>query len=161
MWEMIVRFSHWLQNTPFILGVTSSDWSFPFVQATHFTGLSLWVGTNVILDLRLLGVIKSRQTPKKLSDTLFAWNWTGLAIAILGGATLCGVSAGGYIVNPAFRLKLGVLIPLGLILHIIVQCKVKSWSKTPEIPGIAKLAGVTELLLWFGVATAAVAIPYF
>jgi hypothetical protein len=161
MYQSLADFCHWFQNTPYILYFAGSDWAFPFVQLTHFTGLSLWVGTNVILDLRLMGVIKGDQTPAELSDTLFAWNWTGLAIAVLGGVTFFGIAAGGYIVNPAFRVKLGLLIPIGLILHIIVQKKVKSWSKTPEVPSIGKWVGFTEMLLWFGVATAAVLIPYF
>ena len=159
--DMLLAFAHWYQNTSFILSIAGSDWSYPVVQMMHFAGLSLWVGTNVALDLRLLGVGKGRQTPAELSDAMFVWNWLGLAIGVAGGLMLFGVGAGGYVVNPAFRFKLALLIPLGLILHIIIQRKVREWSKTPEVPGIGKLAGLTEILLWFSVATAAVAIPYF
>lgn len=157
----LLAFAHWLQNSPWGLSVAGSEWSYPVVQMTHFTGLSLWVGTNIALDLRLMGVGKGRQTPGELSDALFVWNWIGLAIAVTGGFLLFCVSATGYVVNPAFQLKLAVLIPLGLILHVIVQQKAHAWSTTPEPPGIAKLAGLTEFVLWFAVATAAVAIPYF
>ena len=157
----LLAFAHWLQNSSWGLSIAGSEWSYPVVQMLHFTGLSLWVGTNIALDLRLMGVGKGRQTPGELSDTLFVWNWIGLAIAVIGGFLLFSVAAGGYVVNPAFQLKLAVLLPLGLILHIIVQQKAHAWSQTPEPPGIAKLAGLTELLLWFGVATAAVAIPYY
>jgi hypothetical protein len=157
----LLAFAHWLQNSPWGLSVAGSEWSYPVVQMTHFVGLSLWVGTNIALDLRLMGVGKGRQTPGELSDALFIWNWIGLAIAVTGGFLLFCVAAGGYVVNPAFQLKLGLLLPLGLILHIIVQRKSHAWSATPEPPRIAKLAGLTEFVLWFAVATAAVAIPYF
>jgi hypothetical protein len=50
----LVAFGHWLQNRPFALTIAGSDWAYPFVQATHFTGLSLWVGTNVAVDLSLM-----------------------------------------------------------------------------------------------------------
>ena len=46
----LVSFGHWLQNREFALAIAGSDWAYPFVQATHFTGLSLWVGTNVLVD---------------------------------------------------------------------------------------------------------------
>jgi hypothetical protein len=66
-----------------------------------------------------------------------------------------------YVRNPSFDVKLSMLIPAGLILHIVNQRKVRKWGETPETPGIAKLAGLVELLLWLSVVSAAVLIPYF
>jgi hypothetical protein len=54
-----------------------------------------------------------------------------------------------------------MLIPTALIVHIFNQQKVRTWGQTPETPGIAKLAGLVELLLWLSVVSAAVLIPYF
>lgn len=156
----IVAFSNWLQNTSFMLGIARSDWAFPFVQLTHFTGLSLWVGTSIAFDFRLLGYGKSK-TPSELLTTLFAWNWAGLIIAICGGLTLFGTAAGSYIFNAAFELKLGFLVPIGVLLHIYIQAKTKAWSQEPELPGIAKTFGVIEMIWWLGVVTSAVSIPYF
>jgi hypothetical protein len=161
MYKLLLVFCHWLQNTPFVLALAGSTWAYPPVQATHFTGLSLWMGTNAALDLRLLGVVKGRQTISELSDALFVWNWIGFGIAVLGGFLLFSVSAEGYVANPAFRVKLGILIPVALALHIVNQRKARVWSQTPEPPPVAKLAGLTEMLLWFSVATAAVSIPDF
>jgi hypothetical protein len=161
MYSLLLIFCHWLQNTPFVLALAGSIWAYPPVQATHFTGLSLWVGTNVALDLRLLGVGKGRQTISEFSDILFFWNWFGFGLAVLGGFLLFSISAEGYVANPAFRVKLGFLIPVALVLHIVIQQKVRAWSQTSEPPLAAKVAGLTEMLLWFSVATAAVAIPYF
>jgi hypothetical protein len=156
----LVIFGHWLQNRPFALAIAGSDWAYPFVQATHFTGLSLWVGTNVAVDLSLLGVGKKSPTPLQLSDTLFVWNWIGFCIAITGGFLLFSVSAETYLTNIAFLIKLGLLIPLALVLHIVIQRKAPVWEKASETPPLAKVAGFTELLLWLCVATAAVLIPY-
>ena len=153
-------FGHWLQNTPLALAIAGSDWAYPFVQATHFTGLSLWVGTNVAVDLSLLGLGKKSSPSLQLSDALFIWNWIGFGIAVTGGFLLFSVSAETYLANSAFLTKLGLLIPLGLALHIVVQRKAPMWEKASETPAVAKLMGFTELLLWLCVATAAVLIPY-
>jgi hypothetical protein len=161
MYTLLLTACHWLQNTPFVLALAGSTWAYPPVQATHFTGLSLWVGTNVALDLRLLGVGKGRQTIAELCDALFAWNWIGFGMAVLGGFLLFSVSAVGYVANPAFRIKLCFLIPVALVLHIVNQRKARAWSQTPEPPPAARLAGLTEMLLWFSVATAAVSILDF
>ena len=142
------------------MNIAGSEWAFPIVQAAHFTGLSLWVGTIVAVDLSLLGVGKKSSAPLELSDALFLWNWIGFAIAVIGGFLLFSVSAETYLLNEAFRMKLGLLIPLGLVLHIVIQRKAPAWEKAPEMPTLAKVAGFAELLLWLCVATAAVLIPY-
>jgi hypothetical protein len=160
MGGMLVSFGHWLQNTSWALAIATSDWAYPFVQATHFTGLSLWVGTNVAVDLSLIGVGNERQGPSQLSDALFVWNWIGFAIAVTGGFLLFSVSAETYLINIAFLMKLGLLIPVALVLHIVIQRKVRAWGQAADTPRVAKVAGWGELLLWLSVATAAVSIPY-
>jgi hypothetical protein len=156
----LVNFGHWLQNRPFALAIAGSDWVYPFIQATHFTGLSIWVGTSVAVDLSLLGAGKKSSTSLQLSEMLFRWNWIGFGIAVLGGFLLFSVSAQTYLANIAFLTKLGLLIPSGLALHIVVQKKAPAWEAASETSLAAKVAGGAELLLWLSVATAAVLIPY-
>jgi hypothetical protein len=156
----LVIFGNWLQNRSFALAIAGSDWAYPLVQAIHFTGLSIWIGTIVAVDVRLLGVGKKSAPPLQLSDALFIWNWIGFCIAVSGGFLLFSVSAETYLTNVAFLTKLGLLIPMGLVLHIVIQRKAPGWEKASETPPVAKVAGLTELLLWLCVATAAVLIPY-
>jgi hypothetical protein len=156
----LVPFGHWLQNRSFALAIADSAWAYPFVQATHFSGISLWLGTNFAVDISLLGAGNQRQTPAQLSDALFVWNWLGFAMAALGGFLLFSASAETFVLNPAFLVKLGILIPAALITHIVIQCKIHTWGQSPQTPIAAKRAGSLELLLWFCVATAAVLIPY-
>ena len=156
----LVTFGNWLQNRSFALAVLTSEWAYPFVQATHFTGLSLWVGTTVATDLSLMGVGKQHQSPLQLLNALVVWNWIGFFIAVLGGFLLFSASAATYLINPAFLIKLGVLIPLALTLHIVIQQKMPKWGQGPDLPRQARIAGWVELLLWISVVTAAVAIPY-
>jgi hypothetical protein len=157
----LVAFGNWLQHRSFALDVATSDWAYPFVQATHFTGLSLWVGTTVATDLSLMGMGNQYQTPSQLLNVLFIWNWIGFCIAVLGGFLLFSASAATYLINPAFLIKLGILIPAALILHIVIQQKMRQWGQQLERPRAARIAGLVELLFWISVVTAAVSIPYF
>ena len=59
------------------------------------------------------------------------------------------------------RVKLLMLIPVAILFHIFVQAKTRGWGQSPETPGVAKLAGLIELLLWISVVTAAVEIPSY
>lgn len=157
----LLEFGNWLQNRQFALDIVGSTWAYPYVQALHFSGLSLFVGTNLALDFNLLGLWKGRETSAELCSALIVWNWIGFVIGIAGGFLLFSASAATYVLNPAFLAKLAILIPLGLIVHIVIQRKVLlEWSKLPEMPKIARLAGLFELICWLSVATAAVLIPY-
>lgn len=157
----LMAFAKWLQGTQWALYISGSPWIYPFVQFTHFTGLSLWIGTNLALDFRLLGLGRKRETAAELSTTLFAWNWTGFVIAVCGGFMLFASSATKYVVNPAFLVKLGILIPCALVVHIINQQRSRVWGANDDSITIGKYMGMLELLLWLGVMTAAVLISHF
>jgi hypothetical protein len=157
----LMAFAKWLQGTGWATWISGSTWVYPFVQLTHFSGLSLWIGTNLALDFRLLGLGRKRQTAADLSRSLFAWNWAGFAIAVCGGFMLFSASATKYVINPAFLIKLGILVPCALIVHIIVQQKAKIWGATADTLRIGKYMGLVEIILWIGVVTAAVSIPTF
>lgn len=157
----LMAFARWLQATHWATWISSSNWVYPFVQLTHFSGLSLWIGTNLALDFRLLGLGRKRQTAAEVSSSLFAWNWTGFGIAICGGFMLFASSATKYVINPAFLIKLGILIPCGLIVHIINQQKSSVWGATADTLPIGKYMGLLELILWLAVITAATSIPNF
>jgi hypothetical protein len=161
MFNFFMALAKYLQNTWWALDISGSTWVYPFVQATHFTGLSLWIGTNLTLDLRLLGVGSKRQTAGQVSEALFAWNWTGLCIAVLGGFLLFSSAATKYIPNPAFELKLGIFVPVGILWHILVQWYSRRHEQSETVSAFGKFAGLFELLLWFSVITAAVSIPNF
>ena len=161
MLNFFMAIAKWLQNTWWALDISGSTWAYPFVQATHFTGLSLWIGTNLALDLRLLSIGPKRRTASELSQALFAWNWLGLLIAITGGFMLFSSAATKYIPNPAFEIKLGILVPLGVLWHIFVQWHARTKEQAETVSGFGKFAGVFELLIWFAVITAAVSIPNF
>ena len=123
----LVIFGNSLQNRSFALAIAGSNWAYPQVQASHFTGSSIWIGTIVAVDVRLLGVGKKSAPPLQLSDALFIWNWIGFCIAVSGGFLLLSVSAETYLTNGAFLTKLGLLIPIGLVLHVVIQRKARGW----------------------------------
>ena len=161
MHSIVLSFAKWLEATPWGLYTRESMHGYPFVQLTHFTGLSIWLGTNFALDLRLLGFGKRRATAAQVAQDLFAWNWIGFCIVLLGGFLLFSGLASAFVGNVAFQWKLGLFVPLALIWHIFVQRKARDWGQTMDSPTIAKLAAATEIVLWICVVTAAVEIPNY
>ena len=161
MHSSLMPLCRWLQNTSWATAIRTSLWGYPFIQLIHFSGLSLWLGTIAVADLRLIGVGNKSQTAGQVFDDLFAWNWIGFCTVVLGGFLLFSAQATTYVLNPAFRVKLGMVVPSALVWHVFVQWKTRDWGQTFEAPAIAKLAGLIELLLWIGVVIAAVEIPNY
>ena len=156
MYDAVLASCRWLENTPWGVTVRDSSWMYPVVLWVHFIGLSIWLGTRLTVDLRLMGVGARRQTAVELSNGLFEWNWIGFAVAFLGGFLLLSAEATTYLTNTGFRLKLAVLTPLALMWHVVVQKKTRAWTRTGQTSAIGRWAGAIELLLWISVVTASV-----
>src|SRR6202166_3464999 len=106
MLRFLVGLAEWLQNTSMARSVGGSDWAYPFVQLTHFTGLSIWLGTTFAIDLHALGLVKNSQTTSQWQSSLLLWNWIGFFLVVLGGFTLFSTAAVTFIANRAFGVKL-------------------------------------------------------
>ena len=154
--DAVLAGCRWLENTPWGVTIRGSSWMYPVALWIHFIGLSMWLGTSLTVDLRLMGVGARRQTAAELSNGLFPWNWIGFGVAFLGGFLLLSAEATTYVTNTGFRLKLAVLTPLALMWHVVVQKKTRMWTQTEHTSAIGKWAGFIELLLWISVVTASV-----
>ena len=159
--SVLIGWAQWLEGSPWGYPVRTSQWLYPFIQLIHFFGLSLWIGTSIAMDMRLIGVGRRRQTATQLHEQLFAWNWIGFALVVLGGFLLFSAAATTFLHNAVFLVKLEYLVPLGLLWHIVVQVKTPDWGRSDSTPIPAKLSGALEICLWLGVVTAAVLIPTY
>ena len=65
MYGALVAFCKWLEGTPWGVSTRTSLWLYPFIQLIHFSGLTVWLGSNIAVDLRLLGVAGRRQSVAK------------------------------------------------------------------------------------------------
>ena len=156
MYDVVLAGCRWLENTPWGATVRGSSWMYPIALWVHFVGLSMWLGTSLAVDLRLMGVGARRQTAAELSNGLFAWNWIGFSVAFLGGFLLLSAEATTYVTNTGFRLKLAALTPIAMIWHLVAQKKTEAWIQTEQTSAIGKWAGLIELSLWISVVTASV-----
>lgn len=159
--EVLMSWAKWLETSPWGYPVRTSLWLYPFIQLIHFSGLSIWIGTTIAVDMRLIGIGRRRQTAAELARQLFAWKWIGFGIVVLGGFLLFSGTASALLENAAFLVKLVYLVPAALIWHTIVQVKTPVWGRNAQTPIPAKLAGALEICLWLGVAMAAVLIPAY
>ena len=129
------------------------EWVFPVVESIHICGLTLLVGSIVILDLRMLGVTLRSQPVSRLAKELSPWIWTGIAIQLTTGPYLFSSDPHEYAQIAAFRNKMLFLI-LALVFHFTVIREATAPARDSAPLGWRMPAALISLVLWFCVLLA-------
>ena len=128
------------------------------VEILHYFSMFILVGSMVIVDLRILGLVARRQDAAQLAERLFPWIWISLALNFLTGFLMFAGSAVSYYRNDVFYDKIGIIV-LAIVVNIFVQQKVRKWDELPAMPVWAKLIAVVSIGLWIGAIIAGVEVP--
>jgi uncharacterized membrane protein len=155
---MLLHLCRWLQDNSFMVAVNGTPWTAAALEIVHYFSMFILVGSMVIVDLRVLGLVSRRQDASQLADWLFPWMWASLVLNVLSGFFMFAGSATSYYGNDIFYDKMTVFL-LAIITNIIVQTKVRKWNRLPAMPASAKLIAVVSIGLWIGAIIAGVEVP--
>jgi len=153
----MLEFCQWLDQTAIGSTIRQSLWLFPAIETVHLLGMAALVGTITVLDLRLLGWAMPERRVSQMAARLLPWAWLGFGVQVVTGVLLFSSEAVKIYGNPAFRLKMLLLLLAGiqaLIFQTVVSRKLPAWDDRPSLPVIAKVVGLTSILLWLGIVTA-------
>jgi hypothetical protein len=143
----------WLEGSAVAIAMRQWLWLYPIVEIVHIVGFVILVGAAVMFDLRLLGF--SRQLPvADLAQHLLRWARLSLLLVFPAGFLMFMAHATEMAENPAFRLKLLLIVVAGLNaagFHRGPFQSVRNWNQNVAIPVTAKAAAVLSLVLWVGV----------
>jgi hypothetical protein len=132
----------------------AGSWLFPFFETVHVFSLVAVLGTIAIVDWRLIGFGNRDHSFVALSRQALPWTWAGFVLSIVSGALMFVGQVSEYATNPAFLLKMLLLVLAGLNMlafHFISWKTVTTWDRQTMPPPGARLAGVLSLTFWIGV----------
>jgi hypothetical protein len=144
-----------LETSGFAQAMRHWLWLYPAVEIMHILGFVLLVGAAVMFDLRLLG-ISPRIPVSDLARHLLPWSRIGLGLVVPSGLAMFSAHATEWIQNPAFWVKLSLLVLAGLnawAFHRWTFRSVAGWDRLVAAPATAKASAVASLALWVGVVT--------
>ena len=144
--------------------IRESEYAFSVIESVHVLAITLLVGTIAVLDLRLLGLVFRSIPVTRVARTVFPLTWSGFAVMLISGVLLFWAEAAKNYSNPAFRVKLVLLVFVGLnplIFHSTVYQRVHEWELLERSPWRARGAALASLTLWAGIIVAGRAIAYF
>jgi len=147
----------WLAETPWSIALHESRYVFLIVLTIHVLTLTVFVGTAVMIDLRLLGMTMSRVPVSQVMSRLLPWTGAGLLLMIASGALLFYAAPLVRYHNVFFRFKMAVLVLAvanAWVFHRTAYRSVALWDLDPVPPRAARVAGGLSLLSWALMITA-------
>jgi uncharacterized protein DUF6644 len=126
-------------------------------QVFHVIGFVLLLAALVLISLRLLGLILQQQTVPHVARQALRLLWSGLALAVISGTLMFIGSPRHYFYNPAFDVKM-----LLLVIAVIIQAGLfhKVANSTAPSRWLARTSVALSLALWFAVSMAGRAIGF-
>ncbi len=147
----LLEFFHLLEYSPLLIAMRSSPWLFPVIATIHLFGLAMIGGAVVVLDLRLLGIGLTNQSPRDLARQTIPLLLTGISVMLLTGPFLFMCFATKYYYLAAFWTKLAAFAVV-ISLTFAVRRSLENADSERLVLAWRKPLGATSLLLWFTVA---------
>ena len=151
----------WMETTWINGFALNYAWTWPILETLHFVGMSLLIGSILVMDLRLLGV--QRVIPSVTVHQLLPMAFIGFGINLLTGIVFIFGDPHRYAVNPSFQIKMVLILLAGLNALLYALKVAPGLSAAPQqgdTPALAKAVGATSLALWIGVICFGRLIPY-
>lgn len=129
-----------------------SYYAYPLVNALHILAIGTLVGAVLLMDLRILGVVRSvaREPLLHLLREAVALIFP---VAVVTGLALFSIRAQEYATNPAFIAKMALLVLAGVNFWAF-QRFAGSGSDADAYSTAARLSAALSIVLWVSVLVA-------
>ncbi len=151
-----------LEHSSLAGAMRHSLWLYPIVEIAHISGFVMLVGAVAMFDVRLLGFVSSTSV-RALDRSLLPWAWIALLLIVPSGVAMFSAHASEFAENPAFRVKLVLLVSAGvnaLAFRRGVFRSVSTWDQHVRTPTAAKASAMLSLAIWLSVITCGRLIAY-
>lgn len=142
-----------LEAAPIAVAMRTQLWLYPSIEILHILGFAVLVGSIVVLDLRLLGI--SRSLPVcTLSRHVLPWSLGAFIVIVPTGFLMFMAHATDFINNPAFLLKLALIVLAGVnaaVFHAGAFRRSLQWDRDVSPPAAAKAHAAASIAIWVGV----------
>jgi uncharacterized membrane protein len=146
----------WIENLP-VAGHIGATWWFPLLESVHVVSATFVVGSILMVDLRLLDLAARRHPVSRITKEVVPWTYGACAVSVMTGAGMFISRATHYVDNPAFEIKMALLVLAGInmaVFHLATARGIARWDTATATTAAAKFAGASSLLLWISVMLA-------
>jgi hypothetical protein len=160
----IAEISHSIQSIGFLTYIRESGYTYPMILSTHLATIAVFGGMILMTDLRILGFAMTEVPVAEVYGQLRRWKQIGFVIMVTMGLLLATSEMDKYYGNPYFQMKICLLLLVAvhaIVFHKSVYGNAEALDRAPEMPRIAKIAAISSLVLWIGIASCGRWIAYY
>jgi len=126
------------------------SWVWPAMETIHFIGMALLFGVALMVNLRILGMMKI--IPFQALHRLLPLGILGFLLNVVSGMVFYVSNPPLYFLNPAFAAKIAVLLLAGVgLVYFTLFDKPWAVGANQDAPFASKLVAATTMCLLLGV----------
>ncbi|WP_084419674.1 DUF6644 family protein [Henriciella litoralis] len=141
----------WMSETPWSIALRESFYVWPMLEASHVMSLMLFVGTIVMVDVRLLGLGFKSVAVSEFDKRILPLTVIGFLLLLVTGLLLFYAKPLDYYHSLFFRLKMLIILVAFIniaIFHFRVQRDQDKWDLEDKPPASARISAVISLSSW-------------
>lgn len=151
MLSTLHAFGEWLASTPLSATIQNVTWIIPTVQTVHIVCVAIVISAVFLVDLRILGIFARTQPVAGLAHRFLTWIWYALVALLITGALLIIGEPTRSLLNPAFGLKMLMLLIVSGLTRVIqrpLTTDAGYWDETGGRRVTVKAIAIVSLALW-------------
>jgi len=141
----IATFADWLYATPFSSAIRQTTWIIPDLQAIHILSIAVVIGSALITELRLAGVLATDCPVQEVLRRFLPWMRIALVVLLGTGLLLVVAEPGRTLGNALFWIKMVLVAGASLV---TLQAR-KGLVRSTGEGGITDSPESSRLLAWF------------
>ena len=161
--DPISRLAEWLAATPGSVALHESLYAYTWIETAHVIGITLFVGTIAMVDLRLLGLGWRGVPVSQMTSRILPWTVAGFVLMLATGLALFYAIPVRTWHSVWFRTKMLLLLIAAVniwVFHRRVQRDRARWDGAPVPPLSARISAAVSLTAWVAVIVTGRMIAY-
>jgi hypothetical protein len=150
--EPLIPLFAWLGHSAAGTTIRSSAALIALTQIVHLLGLTMLIGTVMMVDMALFGFGIRRHPVSRIAAELAPWTVGGLVVMLISGPLILSSETLKCYESSFFWIKMAILLA-AIVFHFTVQRRVVR-SEPPAGRFRARLVACMSLGLWIAVALA-------
>ena len=159
----LLSFAQWLANTPGSIALHESQYMYSLVESSHVLSLCLFLGTLVLMDLRMLGLLLRNVPVGEVAARVLPWTFAGFGLMAMSGVLLFYAIPVRSYQSLFFRIKVILMIVAGLNTwhyHRTAHRTIDRWGAAAIPPKSVRASALMSLTAWIIVVFAGRFIAY-
>jgi cation transport ATPase len=146
----LLDFCAYLENTPLALTIQGSFWIVPLMQTLHILSISALLISALMMNLRMLNIVGKSDVISVVISRYIHIIWFALPVLLISGGILIVGEPARSLANPAFQMKMVMLIAV-IGITVGIQRIGSTGNDQMQAKGIVQLLAVLAVLLWLGI----------